>query len=86
MNTNKTAWEAMRRIYRDMVTCGEHPHVAAIAAASEASASHGVTAGFALRHAAKLPECHAPVRSVMWGRFQVIDYGPEEILPPAEVE
>ncbi len=83
---SNTAWRIMRRLYRQFYSEGFHPHVAAIAAASEASASHGVTAGFALRHAAKLPECHAPVRSVMWGRFQVIDYGPEEILPPAEVE
>jgi len=82
---SNTAWRIMRRLYRQLCNEGFHPHVAAVMAARNAM-DCAVFAGFALRHAAKLPACHAPYRSVMWGRFQRIDYGPEEILPPAEVE
>lgn len=54
---NKKQWQAMRRLYRDLMNQGYHYHVAAIMAANEAVIS-GISAGFALRHAGKLPACH----------------------------
>lgn len=53
----KQEWQALRRLYRDIMSQGCHYHVAAVMAANEA-VGHGIPAGFVLRHAGKLPMCH----------------------------
>lgn len=53
----KQEWQALRRLYRDIMSLGHHYDFAAVMAAHEA-VGHGIPAGFVLRHAGKLPACH----------------------------
>jgi hypothetical protein len=111
--TSKVQWKTLYSIFRwvrrdlaeereDGWTVFPHPDVAAARAVSEAVVTERVRAGFALRHAAKLPrvwrdmeieprampwELAIELKAARWRREGLMLPEPEpEVLPPAMTE